>query len=134
LPPAGAEGAGQEGTADGEQRGCGDDGGAGVGRYPSGLATPQSCDVAIMLTAAQVRAMRRAWGCLIPNNAQPQALATKQVQRRYDIRVQVKLTEPLRFALLGALLPGLIQVKTRPEDLKRLPVILATRDDRIKDR
>ena len=55
-------------------------------------------------------------------------------QRGPHIRVQVLVPEPLRLALIGTLLPGLVQVESRLEDLEGLPVVLAARDDRAEHR
>jgi len=64
-------------------------------------------------------------GGLVPGNANPQAHSTKRSQYWTGVGVQVTFPEPLRFAHIGPLLPGLLQVKPRLENLEGLPVVLA---------
>jgi len=72
-------------------------------------------------------------GRLIPRNTDPQARIPEPSQRRPGIWIEIVLAEPFGPALIGPLLPGLVQVEPRLEDLEGLPVILAARDHRAED-
>jgi len=67
---------------------------------------------------------------LISGNTKPEPVLVKLGQHRPHVGIQVILAEPLWLARISSAPSFLIEIEPRLEDLERLPVIQATRDNR----